>query len=719
MKAIEALAAKIDSEDALLQVVSLLSNEGLSTGVSSNYTELPRLHNAALSNQRPWWLTREALRLKHGVYQTSEVIDTINACWAAQHVLHIAKDDPSMVAYTPAPEFGMRDAQLKTSLGKFLRKHFILLTDAGIQALEASHRAELAGDFELATTVDELRDVYMNMEGDSGCMRYDPEHFGIADGIHPSAVYCAPGVGVAYTKSPDGRIKSRSVVYVNPSDPEDKRYVRIYGDPVLAKILHRRGYRVASLAGAKLAKIPFVPRMDYVTNSNTFVMPYLDGPGGNQSSRDGCHVVQDGDSLRVATPEEVIAISSTLGADFLGYAKSTGAKVTMLPLPDRKFTSEMTGIVHDSYSAVKVTYFDEGTQTLRCAEKLEAITQGYVEMRTPIAEAASSVVWHTATTPSFTDSGLRWKDDDGAREYCGHVRLDTEYYPDGPEWAVIGTVPAGFSGGIMRRIFRADAYIVLPEVIGDEEDDELFYMHRSELATLRKSGFINAAPMQTGGARVLIHRKRPTLARTVGGTVFDTVKHSRRFVKTWDGEWVTKTSVREYNLFGRKVYGTSANFSDYPVETHLAAAFEASTRGTQTLSLLAEMNESTDLASARQAVLLVKAFVDTAVAHQRGERFALNANDKVRMADSSHASWDDQVKAARALELDSDLALSDLVPYYRESAIINGRYVRTLNAWLVEKTAPLRGYIAAREAEEAGQTPLPLTEARVAETEAA
>lgn len=237
-----------------------------------------------------WWLMREWLRLYYGVYSTTSPLwNTTFHLRLADFAPHCARDgtDPSMIAFTPDPEAGAADKQLRTTLSKFVRKFCPSLPDHVLRDIEASHRADLSNEIEILTGVSEIVDAYLT--GPSSCMSHKVSDY--AGKIHPAGVYAAPGMGVAVIRSADGRITARSVVYQNPDDEKDKRFVRVYGDAMLQRRLLRNGYVCAGLAGARLRRIDADPKVIGISRATDtrmgLIVPYIDPPGGSSSgSRD-------------------------------------------------------------------------------------------------------------------------------------------------------------------------------------------------------------------------------------------------------------------------------------------------------------------------------------------------------------------------------------------------------------------------------------------------
>lgn len=371
----------------------------------------------------PVWRKREAVRVKTGFYQTSEVIDVMEVKTGYNHALHISHNDPTMVAYTPSVEAGNEDKQLTTTLGKFLRKHMLLVTDTWIAEQVTAHMAEVNGTFECARTAAEIRWAYTSMPSDGSCMRYQPSQwYGDKLDVHPSEVYATEHTYVAYIPGePDDEerptVKARAVVY---EKGDDKRYVRVYGAPVLEKILQRKGFKCGTLVGAMLRRIP-IPE-----TTNSYVMPYLDGPGGAQSDQN-CYVVDDGTELIVMHSDK----ASRFGTGFYARAKNNGgARVTLQPIPDATWVSDMTGITYDTLTDVRPVYYMGPLGTVCKASDQEIYNKRVHEQMRSLKTRHNGATIQVCTyynAPKFYGNGVHWLDNDTNRQFSGHARVTSKY----------------------------------------------------------------------------------------------------------------------------------------------------------------------------------------------------------------------------------------------------------------------------------------------------
>jgi hypothetical protein len=97
-----------------------------------------------------WPLLREKYREMVGVYPpATSVIETLRNSYgmAGQYFPHVSPSDHTMIAYTPDRACAEADRQIKTTIGKFLRKFLLVVTDKEIARLEAAHKADMDPTF--------------------------------------------------------------------------------------------------------------------------------------------------------------------------------------------------------------------------------------------------------------------------------------------------------------------------------------------------------------------------------------------------------------------------------------------------------------------------------------------------------------------------------------------------------------------------------------------
>lgn len=490
----------------------------------------------ALYPVHAWWLLREQLRIEYGYYEdvTEPIRAALSIATLRAFAVHVSRDDPSMLAYTPSRVDGVADRQVRVATGKLLRKLFPQLTDAEVQGIEAAHRADMSNELELVTGADRIAHVYMNMEGDTGCMRHSPSHWSLPDRIHPSMAYDAPGFAVAVHRNMQGEVTARAVTWVNPEDPTDKRYIRLYGDGILKRRLERNGYRLTNLCGARLRKIPWPSR------SGTYVLPYMDragGPQGDTSTDDGLFVRLDGDWLRLISESEYRAThSAPNGTAYCQPAQNTGAQVRLEPVPANLwgFTCSISGREYDLRNTRKTKFIDE------TGKFHDGVAQAYLDeagiVTTTLYTSNYGLCPAHRDAPSFRHRGVDWLDADEERRDNDFVRLDATLYPDEQEW--INGDPETTVTTRGQHIKRADCVML---VVSKDQADRV---HRS------------AVP---DGAVKLRMAKRMGVFAAPGVEFYQTRAGrvhpaTHDVVELYNGEWAFAGNVVSTVVLGRTVH---------------------------------------------------------------------------------------------------------------------------------------------------------------------
>lgn len=192
------------------------------------------------------------------------------------HYAHHAKGEPGMIAYTEDATKGELDRQTRITARKYLHK--LLERDQYSQVAVDEYIARWDDEYSpaplvlsFATTPDEIEAVYCsgkpNGDGQhspTSCMSYRAANYRTG-GIHPTRVYGAGDLAVAYLMRGVGRITARAVCW-----PAKKRVSTIYGDAGrLGPLLDAAGYACNSdFFGARLLRMELT--------DGQFVAPYLD-----------------------------------------------------------------------------------------------------------------------------------------------------------------------------------------------------------------------------------------------------------------------------------------------------------------------------------------------------------------------------------------------------------------------------------------------------------
>lgn len=379
-----------------------------------------------------WWLAREWLRILHGVYSVDGAVLGRLATHPSMFgiALHSSSDAPGMVAYTQDPESGERDAQTKSTLGRVARRFFPWVPDDRFRDWEAAYRADLDPTIEFIDGPG-ITDAYL--AGPESCMSKTRDFYASSyrhQGFHPVDVYNAPGFKLAVRRggTNDRTYSARALCWINPADAEDKRYVRVYGDTVLTRRLEKAGFKCRTLEGALLQKIQ-------IGSGDLFVMPYLDGAGGNTpSGRDaGRYVVLEGDFIRVITESMSIKLrgKSTL---YAAAGLSTGGYVQLREAPADLFTwtCALTLLRYEETAQEPSEALIDGVVVKVHSESAAAagMTMVYTLGHAATENAKQNRMFVPAGTPTFELSGLAYIENDGVRSTMGFMRLDRRYYPE-------------------------------------------------------------------------------------------------------------------------------------------------------------------------------------------------------------------------------------------------------------------------------------------------
>jgi hypothetical protein len=182
------------------------------------------------------------------------------------HYAHVSVEDGAKVAFTPSPEKGMVDVQVRMKPGRYLTKFYPHLSADKVRAYAIALDKAIGVRFAV-TTADIVR-VYLN--GPNSCMSHATNTYA-SNPIHPCAVYGDSDLQLAYLgakdiSEPDFRASARALVW-----PAKKIWVRIYGDEGrLSAALEELGYSESdSFEGATINVLR--------TDNGKLVLPYLDG----------------------------------------------------------------------------------------------------------------------------------------------------------------------------------------------------------------------------------------------------------------------------------------------------------------------------------------------------------------------------------------------------------------------------------------------------------
>lgn len=519
-----------------------------------------------------WWLMREYMREQVGLYpEPSPTIQWLRSYdgMAGHYFPHVSKTDPNMVAFTPDHTAGINDRQVKTSVGKLLRRFLPLLNDEQVAALEAMHRAEMSSEFLVAETIEDVERVYTTMAGDSGCMRYPKRQWQHTQ-YHPSAVYARPqdGVRVAYLADGNGKPVARTVIYDNPDDLSDKRYVRLYGaHKRLEAILKRQGYVCGGLNGAKINALidPSRAETEGAMYKN-YVTPYLDSPGGGVSSRQRgtcVYKMDNEDFLRVCNEDQADRVS-TLAANVwdgdssraYADAQHTGgySRLREIPHSALEFTCDLTGESYSAFTESRVKWLTaEGKIVHAAASNLPV---GHVNVRA-LHQGEHITVWASPDNPHIINAGrFGWVHNDAENLTSrGVMILSAKHYPETVDaegkrlygaYVILRSVRTTLDGDVILRSDAVELFDVHPES-GEEITS---YVHMESVRKLGKMGFVST-PVK-GGERKWI--KKGHSLHVVTGRGRDAIRGVHNLVLLSNGKWEFERNVAELSVGGCTFY---------------------------------------------------------------------------------------------------------------------------------------------------------------------
>jgi hypothetical protein len=181
------------------------------------------------------------------------------------HYLHVSKTDTSKIAFTKDEESGSADKQTLTTVGRYLTAYHPELGNELIKYINSLHQQEYQPINVQFATGEKITEIYKACHdtGVASCMT-KPDHY-YESSVHPTLVYSAGDLSLAYIRDADNSIKARALVW-----QEKKIYARLYGDyEALRSGLVTLGYSSeGNFHGAKIKRID---------DDNRLVLPYLDG----------------------------------------------------------------------------------------------------------------------------------------------------------------------------------------------------------------------------------------------------------------------------------------------------------------------------------------------------------------------------------------------------------------------------------------------------------
>lgn len=487
-----------------------------------------------------WWAHRELMRQQLGVYaaRTSTLNNLVQHYGLHQYFPHISRDEPELIAFTMTPEDGIRDKQTRVALGRFVRKFFHLAVDQDIAKAESRHRSELNPTVKIIpweTEYDKCLSVYMTL---TSCMGKGISSF--QSDVHPLKTYCAPGwhLAVMYSDEEATQPSARGIVWINPANTDDKRWVRVYGDPSLESWLKRNNYAEKGFhcdnSGAYLYTHAIKKLNGSVSgNQRKVLAPYLDagsnvhGGGRDEEDKNG-YGLWDG--------ENRIYLMSRVGSSKypnMGCIQTTSGYLDMRPTPINVpcvISGEMVNAIKDA--TVADVYFNG---KLGFALKTAYMQHNWKSVAL-YKDGTAMIVKATGETPTFKFGGTTYLDNTETRVNCGYKQLAAKYYPTEQEWVLKG-----------EFVETEDGFIKPTDVVNMISASSAVRKFHSDRVALQPD-FVRVASIDD--VKTWAHPSLTVVTTTANRKVVPGV---HPVTQMYDGTWAYTRHVRMVSMFGVRI----------------------------------------------------------------------------------------------------------------------------------------------------------------------
>jgi hypothetical protein len=231
------------------------------------------------------WRAREQHRFKTGEYKPLPWAGLLEPI--PDHFAHVSPTDQHQVEFTENEEKGRVDAKTLLPPSRYLLKYYPDMDDVERRALHALFEGETdVTTVHFATEQDEIEQVYV--DGPESCMAHETDYY--ASSMHPTRVYAAGDLAIAYLRNDRGEITHRTLVW-----PEKKIFGRVYPDfdrEPLIYALRRLGYVYSyfGFTGARLLAIEDQGEWDDEWFEG-YIAPYLDVVHRADVSDDGNYLI--------------------------------------------------------------------------------------------------------------------------------------------------------------------------------------------------------------------------------------------------------------------------------------------------------------------------------------------------------------------------------------------------------------------------------------------
>lgn len=225
------------------------------------------------------WKSREREKFNNGTYQVplwyGEKWYLENQAHFDRYYPHVAKGNPDKISITDTPEKGMQDVQTAILPGKYLKRFFGKVLSADEIKEWANRHIEEWGkplELQIATTAEEIADVYQQEAGFTSCMQKPIGLFSSL--LNPTYVYGeSNGMVLGYIQDRRGKLLARALI-----QPEKQKVGRVYGDQhrLRAAVKAKFGFETeADNHNFDLMEHSNILRIDY--EDGGAIMPYIDG----------------------------------------------------------------------------------------------------------------------------------------------------------------------------------------------------------------------------------------------------------------------------------------------------------------------------------------------------------------------------------------------------------------------------------------------------------
>lgn len=539
------LPSKTDGVGTFVAGLESYVRDAFGSGVGTQY-----VHNTVRFNlpATRWWAFREALRcdvlLHHGMPMHELLSELgLEPMFAAPVFARPSAADRNRWIYTPTIEDGENDRQRVVTLPRALRGNPTTwhLTDADMANMESTYQA-LIND-ELEAKFGDLAAIIEAYEsGPGSCMTMGKGYISVSStGVHPVSVYDAPGWGMAVVRK-GGSISQRCLVWINPEDPTDKRAVRIYGSGPLLRRLQRHGFAFKGMDGVRLKRIRANTQHEAGKNTETLVMPYLDGPNG---ANNGVCVIDRGDSVEIVADSSRIRKFRTLGEHYCPQASHTGGLIDLATLSDDVlyWTCALTGKRFDRTKStpVKLLMASDLTKPVDVSAAPSDAVIAYINTDHQRFAIAADV-------PRFVRSPHTYVDTPELRTMAGFVKLDATLYPERQDWVIAST------DGIVSVTYRGqtihvDQNDIMAVIDKDPETGTVFtrltrsVADRSDYVRVRRTD-------EFPDFQTLVSREVPTVTVVRSGKTYVSVPGVHAVVQTSGGRWVLRDDMRRIVALG-------------------------------------------------------------------------------------------------------------------------------------------------------------------------